>query len=63
MPDEPTFDTDAVDKELVTGDIGITLVVRRSCMTPRAAEDEWLRSHIFWFICSLVLSGIRSVDL
>ncbi|KAK9160596.1 hypothetical protein Syun_006937 [Stephania yunnanensis] len=46
---EPAFDTsDNTKEEIVTGDVGTALVVRRSCMTPRAVtDDEWLRNNIF----------------
>ncbi|PKI75692.1 hypothetical protein CRG98_003952 [Punica granatum] len=42
------FDSEeVVDEEVVTGDIGTALVVRRSCLTPKVADDNWLRHNIF----------------
>ncbi|PKI66245.1 hypothetical protein CRG98_013326 [Punica granatum] len=50
--EDPIFDCEkVVDKEVVTGDTGTTLVVRRSCLTPKVADDNWLRHNIFQFTC------------
>ncbi|PON35117.1 hypothetical protein TorRG33x02_352060, partial [Trema orientale] len=38
--EEPNFDDGAEEKEYVEGDTGSLLVVRRSCLTPRALEDD-----------------------
>ena len=35
------------------GDVGTALVVRRSCLTPRAGNDEWLRNNIFQSTCTI----------
>ena len=48
---DPIFYPDAVDEELVTGDVGTALVVRRSYLTLRAVDDDWLRSNIFQSTC------------
>ena len=50
---DPIFDTEAVDEELVTGDVGTALVVRRSCLTLKAVDDDWLRSNIFQSTCTI----------
>ena len=46
--EEPVFDgTGEGDEEILEGDMGPALMVRRMCLTPRANEDEWLRNNIF----------------
>ena len=50
---DPIFDTEAVNKKLVTGDVGTALVVRRSCLTSKAVDDDWLRSNIFQSTCTI----------
>ena len=43
MAEEPMFyGTEEGDEEILEGDTGATLVVRRMCLTPHANEDEWL---------------------
>ena len=39
---DPVFDTEAVNEELMTSDVGTALVVRRSCLTPKVVDDDWL---------------------
>ena len=39
---DPVFDAEAVDEELMISDVGTDLVVRRSCLTPKAVDDDWL---------------------
>ncbi|KAK9128307.1 hypothetical protein Syun_017104 [Stephania yunnanensis] len=53
---ELAFDTsNNTEEEVVTGDVGTALVVRRSFMTPRAvADDEWLRNNIFQSKCTIL---------
>nr|GEV36450.1 hypothetical protein [Tanacetum cinerariifolium] len=42
------FDDDPqYDEEVVTRDVGVNLVVRRSCVTPKAVGDDWLKHNIF----------------
>ncbi|XP_031387122.1 uncharacterized protein LOC116200417 [Punica granatum] len=36
---------EVVDEEVVTGDIGTTLVVRHSCLTPKIVDDNWLKHY------------------
>nr|GEY25359.1 hypothetical protein [Tanacetum cinerariifolium] len=40
--DEPEY-----DEEYMFGDVGVNLVVRRSCLTPKADGDDWLNHNIF----------------
>ena len=48
MGEEPAFDdTKEEDEEVLEGDTGPTLVVRKMCLTPRANEDDWLGNNIF----------------
>ncbi|PKI76930.1 hypothetical protein CRG98_002717 [Punica granatum] len=41
------------EEEIVTGDGVPNMVVRRSCMTPRAADEDWLRNNIFQSTCTI----------
>ncbi|XP_039145535.1 uncharacterized protein LOC120282750 [Dioscorea cayenensis subsp. rotundata] len=50
----PLYDEGDLDEEIVEGDVGTTLVVRRSCLTPRATEDDWLRTNIFHSSCTIL---------
>uniref|UniRef100_A0A0D3CDP4 Retrotransposon gag domain-containing protein n=1 Tax=Brassica oleracea var. oleracea TaxID=109376 RepID=A0A0D3CDP4_BRAOL len=36
-----------------TGDMGHMLVLRRSCITPRKNNDQWLRTNIFRSTCTI----------
>ncbi|GKG53333.1 putative reverse transcriptase domain-containing protein, partial [Tanacetum coccineum] len=45
--DEPEY-----EEEIVTGDVGINLVVRRYCLTPKADGDDWLKHNIFQSTCT-----------
>ena len=44
---EPIFDTEHPEEEILTGDDRENLVVKRSYMTPRAVEEDLLRTNIF----------------
>ncbi|XP_031398443.1 uncharacterized protein LOC116209007 [Punica granatum] len=48
--EEVAFDE---EEEIVIGDRVPNLVVRRSCMTPRAADEDWLRNNIFQSTCTI----------
>jgi len=53
---DPKFDShhDDFEEEHVHGDNGPLLVVRRVCLTPRAADgDSWLRNNIFQSTCTI----------
>ncbi|GKB45091.1 putative reverse transcriptase domain-containing protein [Tanacetum coccineum] len=41
------FDDDQYEEEIVSGDVGVNLMVRRSCLTPKAVGDDWLKHIIF----------------
>ncbi|XP_031375720.1 uncharacterized protein LOC116190199 [Punica granatum] len=41
------------EEEIVTGDGVPNQVVRRSCMTPRAVDEDWLRNNIFQSTCTI----------
>ncbi|GKB27383.1 UDP-glycosyltransferase 85C1-like protein [Tanacetum coccineum] len=41
------FDDDQYEEEVVTGDVGVNLIVRRSCLTPQAVGHDWLKHNIF----------------
>ena len=46
--DEPVFDgTNEGDVEILEGDTGPALVVRRMCLISHANRDEWLHNNIF----------------
>nr|GEV78506.1 cell division cycle and apoptosis regulator protein 1-like isoform X1 [Tanacetum cinerariifolium] len=47
--DEPEF-----EEEYVFGDVGLNLVVRRSCLTPKADGDDWLKHNIFQSTCTIM---------
>ncbi|XP_022001881.1 uncharacterized protein LOC110899297 [Helianthus annuus] len=42
------------EEEVVTGDVGVNLVVRRSCYTPKADGDDWLKHNIFHSTCTIL---------
>ena len=53
---EPVYDEDkTVEELLLEGDVGTTLVVRRSCLTPKASSEneDWLRTNIFQSTCTI----------
>ncbi|GJT42570.1 putative reverse transcriptase domain-containing protein, partial [Tanacetum coccineum] len=41
------------EKEYVSGDVGVNLVVRHSCLTPKADGDDWLKHNIFQSACTI----------
>nr|GFC14888.1 putative reverse transcriptase domain-containing protein [Tanacetum cinerariifolium] len=51
----PVYDVyaDAIDEEYVLGDIGPLLMLRRSFLTPRAPDNEWLRNNLFHSTCTI----------
>nr|GEU59358.1 putative reverse transcriptase domain-containing protein [Tanacetum cinerariifolium] len=42
------------EEEYVSGDVGVNLVVRRSCLTPKADSDDWLKHNIFQSTCTIL---------
>ncbi|XP_056857637.1 uncharacterized protein LOC130506963, partial [Raphanus sativus] len=55
--DEPKYDdydaTDEDDTELIQGDTGLNLVLRRNCLLPRASQESWLRTNLFRSTCTI----------
>ncbi|GKA51522.1 putative reverse transcriptase domain-containing protein [Tanacetum coccineum] len=41
------------EEEYVSGDVGVNLVVMRSCLTPKADGDDWLKHNIFQSTCTI----------
>ncbi|GKC40495.1 putative reverse transcriptase domain-containing protein, partial [Tanacetum coccineum] len=41
------------EEEYVFGDVGVNLVIRRSCLTPKADGDDWLKHNIFQLTCTI----------
>ena len=55
----PKFDD---EEEIVSGDEGTNLLMRRSCLTPKHVEDSsWLRTNIFQSICTILGKVCRFV--
>nr|GEX71966.1 hypothetical protein [Tanacetum cinerariifolium] len=42
------------EEEYVSEDVGVNLVVRRSCLTPKADGDDWLKHNIFQSTCTIL---------
>ena len=63
LRNNPVYDEEEQEyaEELVEGDVGLNLVVRRSCLTPRAPEDDWLRNNIFQSTCTVLGKVCRFV--
>ncbi|GJS65037.1 putative nucleotidyltransferase, ribonuclease H [Tanacetum coccineum] len=56
--EEPlVFDDDQYEEEVVSGDVGVNLMVRRSCLTPKAVGDDWLKHNIFQSTCTILGKG------
>ncbi|XP_039145554.1 uncharacterized protein LOC120282772 [Dioscorea cayenensis subsp. rotundata] len=49
------------NKQVIGGDVGTALVVRRSCLTPRVTEEDWLRTNIFQSTCTISSKVYRFV--
>ncbi|GJQ89254.1 putative nucleotidyltransferase, ribonuclease H [Tanacetum coccineum] len=41
------------EEEYISGDMGVNLVVRRSCLTPKVDGDDWLKHNIFQSTCTI----------
>ncbi|GKE00036.1 putative nucleotidyltransferase, ribonuclease H [Tanacetum coccineum] len=50
----PVFDDEQYEEEIVSGDVGVNLMVRRSCLTPKVAGDDWLKHNIFQSTCTIL---------
>ncbi|GJV37311.1 putative reverse transcriptase domain-containing protein [Tanacetum coccineum] len=42
------------EEEYMSGDVEVNLVVRRSCLTPKADGDDWLKHNIFQLTCTIL---------
>lgn len=56
--DEPRFDDSGSDSqdhldEIIPGDTGLNLVLRRNCLLPKAPNESWLRSSLFRSTCTI----------
>ncbi|GJX32582.1 putative nucleotidyltransferase, ribonuclease H [Tanacetum coccineum] len=50
----PVYDEELeCEEEFVSGDVGVNLVVRCSCLTPKADGDDWLKHNIFQSTCTI----------
>ncbi|GKC61350.1 putative reverse transcriptase domain-containing protein, partial [Tanacetum coccineum] len=50
----PVYDEEPkCEEEYVSRDVGVILVVRRSCLTPKADGDAWLKHNIFESTCTI----------
>ncbi|GJX18059.1 hypothetical protein Tco_0218891 [Tanacetum coccineum] len=51
----PVYDEEPeCEEEYVSRDVGVNLVVRRSCLTPKADGDDWLKHNIFQSTCTIL---------
>nr|GEU61740.1 putative reverse transcriptase domain-containing protein [Tanacetum cinerariifolium] len=54
-PEAPIYDEEPeYEEEYVSRDVGVNLVVRRSCLTPKADGDDWLKHNIFQSTCTIL---------
>ncbi|GKA95170.1 putative nucleotidyltransferase, ribonuclease H [Tanacetum coccineum] len=52
--ESPVFDDEQYEEEIVSGDVGVNLMIRRSCLTPKAVGDDWLKHNIFQSTCTVL---------
>ncbi|GJS17446.1 putative nucleotidyltransferase, ribonuclease H [Tanacetum coccineum] len=52
--EHPVFDDEPYEEEVVSGDVGVNLMIRRSCLTPKAVGDDWLKHNIFQSTCTVL---------
>ncbi|XP_050233263.1 uncharacterized protein LOC126681757 [Mercurialis annua] len=45
---------EGLEEEVASGDTGVALVLRRDCLTPKAADENWMRSNIFQSTCTIL---------
>nr|GFA15355.1 putative reverse transcriptase domain-containing protein [Tanacetum cinerariifolium] len=50
----PVFDDEKYEEKIVSGDVGVNLMVRLSCLTPKAVGDDWLKHNIFQSTCTIL---------
>lgn len=46
-------DDDDDDTEMIQGDVGLNLVLRRNCLLPKASQESWLRTNLFRSTCTI----------
>lgn len=55
--EEPRYDDDGENDEdaidILQGDTGLNLVLRRNCLLPRATHESWLRTNLFRSTCTI----------
>ncbi|XP_048623031.1 uncharacterized protein LOC125592285 [Brassica napus] len=55
--EEPVYDNYDTEHDETTyelhGDTGLSLVLRRNCLLPRAPQESWLRSNLFRSTCTI----------
>ena len=63
IKEQPVFDDEQPnEEEILTGNIGVKLVVRRSWLTLKSVTDDaWFRSNIFQFTCTILGKVCRFV--
>ncbi|GJR26702.1 putative nucleotidyltransferase, ribonuclease H [Tanacetum coccineum] len=52
--EHPVFDEEPYEEEVVSGDVGVNLMIKRSCLTPKAVGDDWLKHNIFQSTCTVL---------
>lgn len=53
--DVPVYDDGPqFEEDVVNGDVGVNLVVRRSCFTLKVADDDWLKHNMFQSTCTIL---------
>ncbi|GJY95271.1 putative nucleotidyltransferase, ribonuclease H [Tanacetum coccineum] len=52
--ESPVFDDEPYEEEIVSGDVGVNLMIKRSCLTPKAVGDDWLKHNIFQSTCTVL---------
>ncbi|GJX32580.1 putative nucleotidyltransferase, ribonuclease H [Tanacetum coccineum] len=56
----PVYDEELeCEEEFVSGDVGVNLVVRHSCLTPKADGDDWLKHNIFQSTCTISCKWLK----
>nr|GEW43799.1 putative reverse transcriptase domain-containing protein [Tanacetum cinerariifolium] len=50
------------EDEYASRDMGVNLVVRRSCLTPKADGDDWLKHNIFQPTCTISGKWLKKGD-
>ena len=51
--DDYGSDEEGMKDEIILGDTGHALVLRRNCLLPRAPEESWLRANLFRSTCTI----------